>query len=71
MFVEASNEFVTMAQTYGRRWQRLLQHEHRQRVQLQEQMEQLARQHSLLENAATKERTTEQEPIGEKRTRKK
>ncbi|CDW57004.1 oxysterol binding protein [Trichuris trichiura] len=41
--------------TQSRKWLRLLQHEHKQRLTLEEQLEQLARQHSALERAAMKE----------------
>jgi hypothetical protein len=44
-----------LAQTQGKKWQRMLQYEHDMRVRLQEQLEQLARQHSALERAAMKE----------------
>lgn len=41
-----------MAQTHGRKWQRMLSHEHEQRRRLEDMVEQLARQHSHLEQAA-------------------
>lgn len=41
-----------MAQTQGRKWQRMLSHEHEQRRRLEDMVEQLARQHSHLEQAA-------------------
>ncbi|KFD65521.1 hypothetical protein M514_01429 [Trichuris suis] len=53
--VQACNEYVQYAQTQSRKWLRLLQHEHKQRLTLEEQLEQLARQHSALERAAMKE----------------
>jgi hypothetical protein len=41
-----------VAQTQGKRWQKLLQYEHEQRLRLEEMVEQLAKQHSALENRA-------------------
>ena len=41
-----------MAQTQGRKWQRMLSHEHEQRRRLEDMVEQLAKQHSHLEQAA-------------------
>lgn len=41
-----------MAQSEGKRWQKMLGHEHDQRVRLAEMVEQLAKQHSSLEEAA-------------------
>lgn len=43
---------MELAQTQGRKWQRVLQHERDQRIRLEEVVEQLARQHSILEQAA-------------------
>uniref|UniRef100_A0A5S6QMY4 Oxysterol-binding protein n=1 Tax=Trichuris muris TaxID=70415 RepID=A0A5S6QMY4_TRIMR len=53
--INACNEYVQYAQVQSRKWLRLLQHEHKQRLTLEEQLEQLARQHSALERAAMKE----------------
>ncbi|MDR9866162.1 hypothetical protein, partial [Pseudomonas baetica] len=33
--INACNEFVSMGQSHSKKWSRLLQHEHQQRVQLQ------------------------------------
>ena len=44
-----------MAQTEGKKWQKMLGHEHDQRVRLAEMVEQLAKQHSNLEEAAKAE----------------
>lgn len=54
-FNQACSELTSLAQTQGKKWQRLLQHERDQRTRLEEQLEQLARQHSALERAALKE----------------
>lgn len=43
---------MQLAQTQGRKWQKMLQHEHEQRLRLEEMVEQLAKQHSHLERAA-------------------
>ncbi|XP_022666452.1 oxysterol-binding protein 1-like [Varroa destructor] len=50
--VKTSVEFVEVAQSLYHQWSRLLEHEHSQRLKLEEQLEQLARQHSHLERAA-------------------
>ena len=43
-----------MTQQSGKRWQKLLQNEHDQRMRLEEMVEQLAKQHSSLEKRARK-----------------
>lgn len=48
-------EYLTLATTHGRKWQKLLQHEHETRLRLEEMVEQLAKQHSHLEARAIKE----------------
>uniref|UniRef100_A0A915K2Z2 Oxysterol-binding protein n=1 Tax=Romanomermis culicivorax TaxID=13658 RepID=A0A915K2Z2_ROMCU len=53
--ITACNEFTTLAQSQGKKWQRLLQLEHEKRLRLQTQIEELAKQHSALERAALKE----------------
>lgn len=50
--MNACSEYVALAQSQGRKWVRMLQHEHEQCVRLQEMVEQLAKQHSHLERAA-------------------
>lgn len=50
--IKACTEYVTLAQTHGKRWQKLLQHEHESRLRLEEMIEQLAKQHSHLEQRA-------------------
>lgn len=50
--MNACNEYVQLAQSQGRKWVRMLQHEHEQCLRLQEMVEQLAKQHSSLERAA-------------------
>ena len=49
---QACGEYALLAQTQGRKWQRMLSHEHEQRRRLEDMVEQLARQHSHLEQAA-------------------
>ena len=51
-FFQACGEYAQLAQTQGRKWQRMLAHEHEQRRRLEDMVEQLARQHSHLEQAA-------------------
>ena len=55
LWLQASKEFVVMAQVEGKKWQKMLGHEHDQRVRLAEMVEQLAKQHSNLEEAAKAE----------------
>ncbi|XP_067136347.1 oxysterol-binding protein 1 isoform X2 [Centruroides vittatus] len=50
--INACNEYLQLAQTQGRKWQKMLQHEHEQRLRLEDMVEQLAKQHSHLERAA-------------------
>ena len=45
---------MQLAQSQGKRWQKMLQHEHEQRLRLEEMVEQLAKQHSNLEKQARK-----------------
>lgn len=52
---QACGEYATLAQTQGRKWQRMLSHEHEQRRRLEDMVEQLARQHSHLEQAAAQQ----------------
>ncbi|KAG1705475.1 Oxysterol-binding protein 1 [Nymphon striatum] len=49
---EACSEYLYYATTQGRKWIKMLQHEHEQRLRLEDMVEQLARQHSNLEQAA-------------------
>jgi hypothetical protein len=53
--IKACSEYVTLAHTHGKKWQKLLQHEHESRLRLEEMIEQLAKQHSYLEQRAIKE----------------
>ncbi|KAG8182462.1 hypothetical protein JTE90_020383 [Oedothorax gibbosus] len=50
--INACQDYLQLAQTQGRKWQRMVQHEHEQRLRLEEMVEQLAKQHSHLERAA-------------------
>ncbi|XP_064201055.1 oxysterol-binding protein 1-like isoform X2 [Anguilla rostrata] len=49
--INASRDFLGLAQAYSRRWQKALQAEREQRVRLEETLEQLAKQHNNLERA--------------------
>lgn len=53
--IKACSEYVTLSHTHGKKWQKLLQHEHDSRLRLEEMIEQLAKQHSHLEQRAIKE----------------
>lgn len=48
---QACRDFLELAETHSRKWQRALQYEQDQRVHLEETIEQLARQHNSLERA--------------------
>lgn len=50
--IKAGSEYLSMATVHGKRWQKLLQHEHEARLRLEEMIEQLAKQHSHLEQRA-------------------
>ena len=49
--VQACRDFLDVAETHSRRWQRALQYEREQRHHLEETIEQLAKQHNSLERA--------------------
>uniref|UniRef100_A0A3P8NKF5 Oxysterol-binding protein n=1 Tax=Astatotilapia calliptera TaxID=8154 RepID=A0A3P8NKF5_ASTCA len=49
--INACRDFLTLAQTHSKRWQKALQAEREQRVRLEETLEQLAKQHNHLERA--------------------
>uniref|UniRef100_A0A672R0P4 Oxysterol-binding protein n=1 Tax=Sinocyclocheilus grahami TaxID=75366 RepID=A0A672R0P4_SINGR len=48
---QACRDFLDLADSHSRRWQRVLQHEREQRTHLEETIEQLAKQHNSLERA--------------------
>ncbi|XP_055945892.1 oxysterol-binding protein 1-like [Argiope bruennichi] len=50
--INACQDYLQLAQTQGRKWMKMVQHEHEQRLRLEEMVEQLAKQHSHLERAA-------------------
>jgi len=50
--IKACADYRDLVQTHGRKWQRMFQHEREQRSRLEQMVEQLARQHSHLENEA-------------------
>lgn len=50
--INACTDYLSTAQTQGHKWSKMLQHERDQRLHLEEMVEQLARQHSHLEQAA-------------------
>ncbi|KAM4603734.1 oxysterol-binding protein 1 isoform 2-T2 [Polymixia lowei] len=49
--INACRDFLALAQTHSKRWQKALQVERDQRVRLEETLEQLAKQHNHLERA--------------------
>ncbi|XP_051887954.1 oxysterol-binding protein 2 isoform X3 [Pristis pectinata] len=49
--INACRDFLELAETHSRKWQRALQYEREQRVRLEETIEQLAKQHNSLERA--------------------
>lgn len=50
--INACTDYLSTAQTQGHKWSKMLQHERDQKLHLEEMVEQLARQHSHLEQAA-------------------
>ncbi len=53
--INASAEFIELCQGHGRKWQKLLTNERENRQRLEDMVEQLAKQHSHLENMVRKE----------------
>ncbi|XP_058889291.1 oxysterol-binding protein 2-like isoform X5 [Acipenser ruthenus] len=49
--INACRDFLELAETHSRKWQRALQYEREQRIRLEETIEQLAKQHNSLERA--------------------
>uniref|UniRef100_A0A8C5EII4 Oxysterol-binding protein n=1 Tax=Gouania willdenowi TaxID=441366 RepID=A0A8C5EII4_GOUWI len=49
--INACRDFLDLAETHSKRWQRVLQYEREQRTHLEETIEQLAKQHNSLERA--------------------
>ncbi|XP_051056396.1 oxysterol-binding protein 2 isoform X2 [Phodopus roborovskii] len=49
--INACKDFLELAETHSRKWQRALNYEQEQRVHLEETIEQLAKQHNSLERA--------------------
>ncbi|XP_055670530.1 oxysterol-binding protein 1 [Falco peregrinus] len=49
--INACRDFLMLAQTHSKKWQKSLQHERDQRIRLEETLEQLAKQHNHLERA--------------------
>jgi hypothetical protein len=49
---QTCSDYLDLAQTHWRKWQRMLQHERDQRMRLEDMVEQLARQLGGLEQAA-------------------
>lgn len=64
--IKACRDYVDLAQSQGKRWQKLLQYEHEQRLRLEEMVEQLAKQHSALENRARRSMANVQQSAGVK-----
>lgn len=49
--IQACRDFLVLAQTHSKKWQKSLQYERDQRIRLEETLEQLAKQHNHLERA--------------------
>ncbi|XP_013875660.1 oxysterol-binding protein 1 isoform X2 [Austrofundulus limnaeus] len=49
--INACRDFLSMAQSHSKRWQKALQTEREQRIRLEDTLEQLAKQHNHLERA--------------------
>ncbi|KAM4636729.1 oxysterol-binding protein 1-like [Discoglossus pictus] len=49
--INACRDFMSLAESHSKRWQRALQYERDQRLRLEETLEQLAKQHNHLERA--------------------
>lgn len=60
--INANTEYLNLAQNHGRKWQKLLKHEHQARLHLEELVEQLAKDHSHLEQKAIKQVATSNSP---------
>lgn len=58
--INSCSDYLQTAQTQGTKWSRMLQHEREQKLHLEEMVEQLARQHSHLEQAAVNQRQKQQ-----------
>ena len=58
MLFQACHDYLELAQSQGKRWQKMLQYEHEHRLRLEEMVEQLAKQHSNLEKQARKSLAT-------------
>uniref|UniRef100_A0A8C7MA29 Oxysterol binding protein 2b n=1 Tax=Oncorhynchus kisutch TaxID=8019 RepID=A0A8C7MA29_ONCKI len=69
--INACRDFLDLAETHSRRWQRALQYEREQRIHLEETIEQLAKQHNSLERAWREAPTlSANTPIGSERLQK-
>ena len=53
--INASAEFIELCHGHGRKWQKILSNERENRQRLEDMVEQLAKQHSHLENSIRKE----------------
>lgn len=51
MLPKACRDFLSLAQSHSKRWQKALQVERDQKIRLEETLEQLAKQHNHLERA--------------------
>ena len=56
-------DYLELTQSSGKRWHKLLQNEHEQRMRLEEMVEQLAKQHSSLEKRARKSLQAQHVPL--------
>ncbi|XP_038826071.1 oxysterol-binding protein 2-like [Salvelinus namaycush] len=65
--INACRDFLDVAETHSRKWQRALQYEREQRHHLEETIEQLAKQHNSLERAWREAPSTHPADGGERR----
>jgi len=52
ILLQTSSDYLQLAQQQEPKWKKMLQHERDQKVRIEKMVEQLARQHSHLEEAA-------------------
>lgn len=62
--INACNDYLRTAENQGHKWSKMLQHEREQRQRLEEIVEQLAKQHTQLEQAAHLVQHKAQSPVG-------
>lgn len=56
--LQTSSKYLDLAQMYGKKCAKLLQQEREKRIQLEEMVEQMAREQTLMEQAANQQSIT-------------